>query len=125
LIAGAIAGLIPITDPFGRSSTATGMHPLKLYETLASGLPAIVTDLPGQSDIVRQQQCGLVVPCGDAAALAEAVAQLAHNPALAREMGRRGAAFVRTGHSWASRAEQVSVVLEKCLDRRARSPRHH
>jgi glycosyltransferase involved in cell wall biosynthesis len=113
LIAGAIAGLNPITDPLGRSST--GINPLKLYETLASGLPAIVTDLPGQSELVSGGGCGLVIPCGDASALARAVAQLAANPTQAREMGRRGAALVQAAHSWRARAIEIDEVLQHCL----------
>src|SRR4029077_20715606 len=84
LIAGAIAGLIPITNPRGRSST--GVSPLKLYETLACGIPVIATDLPGQAEIVRAGKCGVIVPCDDPGALAGAVAELAADPGAAHEM---------------------------------------
>jgi glycosyltransferase involved in cell wall biosynthesis len=113
LIAGALAGLIPMTNPLGRSST--GMNPLKLFETLACGIPAVVSDLPGQADLVRENRCGLVVPCGDAPALARAVAELAANPGAAREMGRRGATVVRAAHSWHVRAVEIDKVLRACL----------
>jgi glycosyltransferase involved in cell wall biosynthesis len=113
LIAGAIAGLIPMTNPLGRSST--GMNPLKLFETLACGIPAIVSELPGQAELVRDNRCGLVVPCGDAAALARAVGELAADPGAAREMGRRGAAVVRAAHSWRARAVEIDKVLRACL----------
>jgi glycosyltransferase involved in cell wall biosynthesis len=113
LVAGAIAGLIPTTNPLGRSST--GLNPLKLFETLACGIPAIVTALPGQADLVTEGRCGVVVPCGDAVALARAVAQLAADPGEAREMGRRGAALVRAAHSWRARAVEIDRVLRNCL----------
>ncbi len=113
LIAGAIAGLIPMTNPLGRSST--GMNPLKLFETLACGIPAIVSELPGQADLVREARCGLVVPCDDAAALARAVAELAADPAEARAMGARGAALVHAAHSWHARAVEIDKVLRACL----------
>jgi glycosyltransferase involved in cell wall biosynthesis len=113
LVAGAIAGLIPITNPRGRSSV--GISPLKLYETLACGIPAIVTDLPGQAEVVRAGDCGIVIPCDDAAALATAVARLAADPAAAREIGRRGAEFVRRAHSWAARAGEIDRVLGAAL----------
>jgi glycosyltransferase involved in cell wall biosynthesis len=113
LIAGAIAGLIPMTNPLGRSST--GMNPLKLFETLACGIPTIVSDLPGQADLVRAGRCGLVIPGNDPAALAGAVAQLAAAPVEAREMGRRGAALVQAEHSWHARAVEIDKVLQACL----------
>lgn len=108
LMAGALAGLIPTTNPSGRSST--GVLPLKLYETLACGIPAIVTDLPGQADFVRAGHCGLVV-APNAAALAGAVAHLHANPEEARAMGLRGAELISRAHSWAARAADVDAVL--------------
>jgi glycosyltransferase involved in cell wall biosynthesis len=121
LVAGAIAGLIPITNPRGRSST--GISPLKLYETLACGIAAVVTDLAGQAEVVRAGACGVVIPCDDAAALAGAVAQLAADPTAAREMGRRGAEFVRREHSWAARAAAIDRVLRAALAERAGAAR--
>lgn len=117
LIAGAIAGLIPITNPSGRSST--GISPLKLYETLACGIPAVVTDLPGQAEVVREGDCGIVIPCDDAAALAKAVAQFAADPVATRVMGDRAAAFVLAQHSWAARAAAIDKTLQASLQQRS------
>jgi glycosyltransferase involved in cell wall biosynthesis len=116
LIAGAIAGLVPTTNPSGRSST--GVLPLKLYELLACGLPAIVTDLPGQADLVREGQCGLVI-APDAAALASAVAHLRSHPEEADAMGKRGAELVASAHSWAARAADVNAILTACLQEKS------
>jgi glycosyltransferase involved in cell wall biosynthesis len=113
LIAGAVGGLIPITNPRGRSTT--GVSPLKLYETLACGIPVIATDLPGLGDVVRAGKCGLVIPCDDAEALAGAVAQLAADPKAAREMGRRGVDFIRAEHSWSARAAEIERRLRRLL----------
>ena len=115
LIAGALVGLIPITNPRGRSST--GVSPLKLYETMACGIPVIATDLPGLGDVVRAGQCGIVIPCDDAGALAAAVATCAADRDAARTMGRRGAAVVRAEHSWAARAKEIDRRLHAPLDR--------
>jgi glycosyltransferase involved in cell wall biosynthesis len=94
------------------------MNPLKLFETLACGIPAIVSELPGQADLIREGRCGLVIPCNDAAALARAVAQIAADPAQAREMGARGAALVRAAHSWHARAVEIDQVIAGCLSSR-------
>jgi glycosyltransferase involved in cell wall biosynthesis len=116
LIAGAIAGLVPATNPAGRSST--GVLPLKLYEILACGLPAIVTDLPGQADFVREGRCGLVI-APDASALALAVAQLQSHPEEASAIGKRGTDLVASAHSWAARAADVDAILTACLQERS------
>lgn len=113
-VAPALGGLVTITNPKGRS--ATGLLPLKLFETLACGVPAVVTDFPGQADLVRQHDAGIVVPVDQPRAIAQAVAQLAADPEGARAMGRRGAAAVQAEHSWDARAGAVDAVLETLLD---------
>ncbi|MBV9079436.1 MAG: glycosyltransferase family 4 protein [Methylobacteriaceae bacterium] len=114
LIRGAVAALVPISDPSGRSSRG-GVLPLKLYEGLACGVPAIVTDLPGQAELVRAGECGLVVPVDDPPALARAVATLPADPERARRMGEAGAALVRAEHSWDARAADTLAILDEVL----------
>jgi glycosyltransferase involved in cell wall biosynthesis len=108
----AIAGLVPITNPGQRSDS--GLMPLKLLETLSCGVPAIVTDFPGQAELVRAGNCGLVIPPDDAVALARAVADLATKTDLAREMGHKGRDLVVAHHSWDARAATTeSLILNK------------
>ena len=118
LVRGSIAALCVIENPSGRS--ATGVAPLKLYEAMGCGVPAIVSDLPFQSDLVRKLDAGLVVPAGDAAALAAAVAQLACGRERAREMGKNGAAYVRDQASWQHRARQTAQVVARAIARNAK-----
>lgn len=59
-----------------------------VLEAQASALPAIVTTAGGPAHIVAKGRTGLVVPPGDAAALAEAIADLAADPARRDAMGR-------------------------------------
>jgi glycosyltransferase involved in cell wall biosynthesis len=107
---GAVAALCVINDPDGRSST--GVAPLKLYEAMACGAAVIVSDLPSQADLVRREAAGLVVPMADPGALARAVAALAAVRAGAREMGSRGAAYVRAHASWQTRADETGLILQ-------------
>jgi glycosyltransferase involved in cell wall biosynthesis len=115
ILRGALAALVPIEDPRGRSSH--GVLPLKMYEAMACGVPVVVTDLPGQSELVRDEDAGLVIPVGDPGALARAVAALAADPDAARRMGAAGAAAIRARHSWQHRADAIHSVLLRNLDR--------
>jgi glycosyltransferase involved in cell wall biosynthesis len=56
---------------------------------MASGLPAAVTAVGGNPEIVRHDQEGLLFPRGDAAGCAAALVRLLREPGLA---GRLGAA---------------------------------
>jgi glycosyltransferase involved in cell wall biosynthesis len=109
LVVGALAGLVPIVDVSGRAQT--GLAPLKLFETLAAGVPVIATDYPTQADFVLDNACGIVVPPGDSAALARAVARLAGDPDAAKAMGARGRAAVEREHSWDHRAAEVDRLM--------------
>ena len=115
LLRGAVAALIPIGNPDGRSRY--GVLPLKLFEAMACGVPVLVSDLPGQADLVREANAGVVVPLGDSAALGQAVAALWADPMRARALGEAGAAVARRAHGWTHRARRVHDVL---IDMRAR-----
>jgi glycosyltransferase involved in cell wall biosynthesis len=105
-------GLAPITDPGGRSRT--GVIPLKLIEMMACAAPVIVTDLPGQADLVREAGCGVVIPTDDAHALALAVAALARS-ADAAAIGRRGRAMAEARYTWEAIGKQVDAAIVEAL----------
>jgi glycosyltransferase involved in cell wall biosynthesis len=113
LVAGSIAGLSPQGYAGGRSKT--GLSPQKVYETLACGVPVVVSDFPGQADLVRQNGIGLVVPADDAGALARAVRQLADDPAGTQAMGLKGRDVIASSHSWDARAEATCRVLDSLV----------
>jgi glycosyltransferase involved in cell wall biosynthesis len=73
--------------------------PTKLFEGMALGLAALVSNLPGRGELVRLEQCGLAVPPGVDGHLAGVRRLLANRGALA-EMGARGRAAVRRAYSW-------------------------
>jgi len=72
-------------EPFGRV----------IAEGMIAGRPVIATNAGGVPEIIDDRVSGLLVPCGDVAALADAMAYLHDHPAEARllaEEGRRRAA---------------------------------
>ena len=58
-----------------------------ITEAMAMGKAVIVSDAPGVLDYVKDGVSGLVVPVGDAQALAAAITRLWENPELAERMG--------------------------------------
>jgi glycosyltransferase involved in cell wall biosynthesis len=116
IIAGSLAGLSPQNNEANRSHT--GLFPLKVFETLACGAPVIVTDFPGMADLVRGEQCGIIIPPGDAQALAQAAAHLMRNPQEREAMGKRGRSAIVQFHSWDKRAADTHEVLMKLVEGR-------
>lgn len=64
--------------------------PTTLLEAAACGRALVATDAPGCRDVVQDGLNGVLVPPGDASALAEALGRLLKDPALRRRMGAAG-----------------------------------
>ncbi len=64
------------------------------------GKPVIGSTAWGMADVISDGEDGLLVPFGDAGALAAAVARLLHDPALAAQLGAAGLAKVYAQHTW-------------------------
>lgn len=70
-----------------------------LLEAMACGLPSVVSDVSGMSDVVQHQTSGLVVPPDDELAAREAMATLAADPALRTRLGAEAARTVTKQYS--------------------------
>ena len=74
--------------------------PNKLFEAMMCGKPIIVSDGSSMADIVRKENCGLVVPYGDVGAIKLAILKLKNNPELREELGRNGRRAYEDRYSW-------------------------
>jgi glycosyltransferase involved in cell wall biosynthesis len=92
--------------------TASGVSPLKVYESMAAGIPIVAANLPGLAEVVTESGCGVLVDPEAPTSLARAVAQVAADPAAAAEMGRRGREAAVRMHSWGARARQTAEVID-------------
>lgn len=97
----------------GRAST--GLAPLKLFESLASGVPVIATDMPFLADIVRKAACGYVVAPGNPSVLAKAASDLTDDPVAAAVMGTNARKAALEDHSWEARARDTHDVLMRAV----------
>ena len=75
------------------SSRTEGL-PAVLIEAGLFGLPTVTTDVGGIAAFVEDGVSGVIVPPGDAAALARGFTRLAESPELRRAMGERARALV-------------------------------
>lgn len=74
-------------------------QPFSILEAFASSKPVIATNLGGMSELVKNQERGLLVPPGDEKALANAMLWMTTNPELSQQMGKHGFDYVRAVHS--------------------------
>ncbi|HEX2543901.1 MAG TPA: glycosyltransferase family 4 protein [Ramlibacter sp.] len=68
--------------------------PMAALEAMALGVPVIASDVPGTNDLVRDGANGLLVPFGDAQAVADRTVELWGNPHLRAALVAEGARTV-------------------------------
>jgi glycosyltransferase involved in cell wall biosynthesis len=61
--------------------------PVSLIEAMASGVPVVGPCVGGVPDVIDAGTTGIVIPPGDAAAVADAIVRLLEDPELRRKMG--------------------------------------
>ena len=85
---------------------------LAALEAMACGAPVVASNVGGLRGLVADGETGLLVPAGDASALASALSDLLGHPARARRMGAAGLERSR-GYSWARTASDLLRVYEE------------
>lgn len=82
-----IPAVLSAMDVFVLSSRAVECFPMALLEAMASGVPAVCTDVGGVGEMVDDGVTGFLVPPQDPSALAVRVGQILADEDLARSMG--------------------------------------
>ncbi|HTT68501.1 MAG TPA: glycosyltransferase family 4 protein [Gemmatimonadales bacterium] len=80
-------------------------------EAAGCGTPAVASDSPGLRESVRHGETGLLVPHGDAGAMAAALGELVRDAALRERLGRGARAFAES-LSWDRAARETEAHLE-------------
>jgi glycosyltransferase involved in cell wall biosynthesis len=90
---------------------------IAILEAMAAGKPVVATTVGGIPEFVIPGQSGLLVPPGDALALARAIKQLLDEPEKARAMGSQGQKHVRQHYSIGSMVRRHEQLYELCLSK--------
>ena len=91
-----------------------------ILESMAAGLPMVVTNVGGNAEAVSDGVTGIVVPPLDRNALADAILRLAREPALRQSMGALGRKRTAEEFSLEAAVEEyhalyVSLLADKAL----------
>jgi glycosyltransferase involved in cell wall biosynthesis len=92
------------------SLSASFTSPLKLFEYLAAGRAIVASDLPAFREVLTGSVSALLVPAGDPAAMAAALAALRDDRALAERLAR-GAFALAGEYSWEARARRIVELV--------------
>jgi glycosyltransferase involved in cell wall biosynthesis len=93
-----------------------------IIEAMAVAKPVVATRGGGVPEIVQDGVTGIMVPMGDAPAMAEAICQLLSDPARASAMGLAGRTRVMNHFTVRITARRLESVFVKVLERNGRIP---
>lgn len=111
-----VADILRMLDVFALPSLAEGISNT-ILEAMATGLPVVATDVGGNAELVEAGMTGRVIPSGDVAALADALAQYADAPESARRHGLAGRARAERLYGIDTMVAQYDALYERLLAR--------
>jgi len=112
-----IPQVLGASDIFVLSSAWEGL-PVAGVEAMAAARPVVMTDVGGVRDLVSDGVSGLIVPPGDAPALAAAVSRLLDDEDGRLAMGRAGRAQVARDFSITAVTEQYEQLFAQIVARK-------
>lgn len=85
-----------------------------VLEAAAAGLPALITEETGATDLLQDGKASRVVPSGDVDSLAQALVDFYKNPDKALKMGYHAREAVKS-YTWNSYGHRAAMFLKKML----------
>jgi glycosyltransferase involved in cell wall biosynthesis len=93
--------------------------PLKPFEAMAAGVPLVTSDLAALREVTGDGQRGRYFPAGDAAGLADVLAQLHADPAARAAMAQRAREWVVAERQWSANGKRYADIYARVLRERS------
>ncbi|MCD6287983.1 MAG: glycosyltransferase [Candidatus Hydrogenedentes bacterium] len=87
-----------------------------VLEAMAQGTPVVVSDVPGNNELVRNGQTGLLVEWNNSGAVADALEKIYRSPIMAGTIGSRGRDGVRKKYGINKLVADYESVYRRVLD---------
>jgi glycosyltransferase involved in cell wall biosynthesis len=111
---GDVARLLAAADIYSQPNTSPESFGLTFVEAMHAGLPVVTTAIGGATEVLGED-CGVLVPHGDSAAMGGALRELIETPSLGSRMASRGPARARKLCDPQRQLERLREVLEGLL----------
>lgn len=89
---------------------------ISYLEAWLYGRPVVAAQTWGVMDLVEEDKDGLLVPFGDAPALAKAIERLLNDPDEANRLGENGRRKVYAEHTWDHKCRVVEALYRRLVD---------
>ena len=86
------------------------LSPIKIFEFMAAGLPVVASGIGQIAEVIEHNVNGVLVPPGNAAALASALTRLETDPKWRRTLGAASRQTVAARHTWDRAVERIMTA---------------
>jgi glycosyltransferase involved in cell wall biosynthesis len=109
-----VAASAVVLGAFGSSAKASRVVPNKVFQAMAAGRPVVTADTPGIREVLTDGEDCVLVPPGDAEALAAALIALAADPGRRARLGSAARRrYEEVGRPAAAAAPLVAALRER------------
>jgi glycosyltransferase involved in cell wall biosynthesis len=98
---------------YPRSDWFRHITPTKFFDSLANGVPVIITDIGGLGDVVREQGCGLVIDENDPLGIARALARFMEDRDFLLQCARRAWRTSEELFNWRTMRERYVALMRQ------------
>ncbi len=113
-----VASWLAALDVFALPSTANEGVPQALLQAMFAGVPCVTTAVGAIPEIARDGDTALVVPAGDAAALADAIGRLLADPSLRARLATAARAFVLPRFGLDTMLDRMEAAFRRAIEGR-------
>jgi len=100
------------------STSLSDMLSVSLLEAMSCNLPAIVTDIKGNREIIKDGENGFLFPKSDPEKLAERIIYLLKNEEIRKKFGEKNRKLVIEKYDWNKGAREIEKIYERLLKER-------
>jgi glycosyltransferase involved in cell wall biosynthesis len=111
-----VPDLLAAADVFAMPSLSEGL-PLALLEAMFAGKAIVASEVGGIPEVISAGREGLLVPAGDASAIAAAVRELLSNAGRREQLGRAARARAETAFGVGSMTERYEDMYARVMER--------
>jgi glycosyltransferase involved in cell wall biosynthesis len=117
-----VSGLVAAMDIAVLLNSNAYGSPMKVFEYLAMGKAVVAPSVEPVLEVLREGETGLLIPPGDASAMAERILELAADSDKRRRLGQAGREHVVKNHTWDRNAATIIEIHARLSTTRATQP---
>ena len=115
-----VPGILSAMDFAVLPAAADYSSPVKLFEFMAAGIPAVAPDYNPVKEILTDGENGWLFPAGNISAAVERVFTLSQDPVSLKRVGAKAREYIARERQWSNNIDQLMGLFES-VDHRAKS----